>query len=64
MVASYSSSLRWRLVFCLCRVEHDLYSKTSESGVDICEENLEKYRNASTVDYTTRMGKARRMDGR
>ena len=29
-------------VFACAGVEHDRYSKTSESGVDICEENSEK----------------------
>ena len=43
MVAFYSSSLRWRVVhFARAGVERDGYSKTSESGVDICEENSEK----------------------
>ena len=42
----------------------DRYSKISESGVDICEENSEKYRNTYTVDFTARTGKASQMEGR
>ena len=51
-------------VFACAGFEHDRYSKTSENGVDICEENSEKDRNTSTVDYPARTGKARQMDGR
>ena len=50
-------------VFARAGVERDRYSKTSESGVDICEENSEKYGNTSTVDHPARTGKARQMDG-
>ena len=52
MVASYSSICEWCI--CSCRDERERYSKTSERGVGICEENSEIYRNTSTVDYPAR----------
>ena len=39
MVVSYSSSLRWRVVYLLVHgVERERYSKTSERGVEKCTE--------------------------
>ena len=51
-------------VFARAEVERERYSKTSESGVDICQENLEKIQKYSTVDYPTRTRKAKQMNGR
>ena len=66
MVASYSLSLRWPLVFLLVQglSAIAIFSKTSESGLTFVKKIRKKYRNTSTVDYPARTGKARQMDGR
>ena len=65
MVASYPSSLRWRVVYLLVQgLSASAIARLLHMGLTFVKKIRKIDINTSTVDYPTRTGKARQMDGR